>query len=400
MKLYDTAVVNILLNIAKRHLSSTFRFLCDFKATVDTPNELWMSMAAVGGLFSGIEGSATIAKSLYNDARRTHLEQEICRPRQRTSDHTLNGLKTYMLLTIYGLCSGDKRSYEFSEVFHSSSTEALKAHLAAKEDSSDFGNAASQELDLILEAVDVIESCHVLLLQHPAHSWPSGRRNHDRFQASHLFDPNGSSNGTLSEVASLCAYIWTASPQGQEIDECRQLWRPEFVELALERWASTARSHTDSSTLPSMLLYHLASLRLRINLGLLQKCARNAQVTYGSVTERQTSNGMHEHIDGQGFQAALWHARTMLQVIKESLDNYGRHAADTRSRDLIPEPPHLPFCIYFATVVVWYSEVSADQALSVRSNVGIENGIYLLGLLRVRVAGVLTNALRELLLGM
>ena len=66
---------------------------------------------------TGMNDSTKIAKMLYNDARRLLLEHYLCEVDHSFLDLT-SFAKSFILLEIYGICSGDKRAYEFIEFFH------------------------------------------------------------------------------------------------------------------------------------------------------------------------------------------------------------------------------------------------------------------------------------------
>ncbi|SPO04334.1 uncharacterized protein DNG_07018 [Cephalotrichum gorgonifer] len=123
LHVYDGDVINILLNLSKTHISSTFAIFSDFEANSDTRAELWLAMAAVGGLYCTVYSGTNVAKMLFNDSRRLLLEQYL-QGDSMSFDTTLSFAKTFILLEIYGLCSGDKRAYEFVEVFHGSKLDA------------------------------------------------------------------------------------------------------------------------------------------------------------------------------------------------------------------------------------------------------------------------------------
>lgn len=83
---YDNDVINVLLNVAKRHLAASFTILSPFEATQNSPEEVVIAMAAVGALFCSTEGSEKVAKACYNDARRITFAKvkSACLPRTVT----------------------------------------------------------------------------------------------------------------------------------------------------------------------------------------------------------------------------------------------------------------------------------------------------------------------------
>lgn len=401
LQIYDKEVINVLLNVARRHLSTTFGIYADFEAGESTAHELCLAMAALGGLFSSVDGSVTMAKSLYNDARRIHFEKTNSQPQPSSFKQALEIVKTHILLAVYGICSGDKRSYEFTEAFHIVTRQAMRYCLQITP--LELDPADTRELSLTLEALEILESYRVLLLQRPPYFLSINH--HHRQQSSlkldltPLFNPTAHSTpvtGCLREVANLGIYSWAASPRGQEYTRVPQLWRPEFIELGLERWENAQASSRTTTDLPSMLLYHLAHLHLQVNLGILQRLARSFKAKPKTPSEEKISDIVRRCTRGPSFKAAVWHAMAMLRDIKEHVAVSGRRQPEFLERPQILEPPHLPYCIYFATLMVWYSEYVVTGSHSITGNTCIENGIHLLGMLNLRVAKVLANALREL----
>ena len=110
LAVYDDEIINVLLNVARRHIAPTFRIFADFAVTNDTRVELCLAMAALGGLYCGPQapGSNKVAQMLYNDARRLLLEKYLLHA-EGPFKQSLSIAKTFILLEVYGLCSGDKR---------------------------------------------------------------------------------------------------------------------------------------------------------------------------------------------------------------------------------------------------------------------------------------------------
>ena len=70
---YDASIVNVFLNLAVKNLGSTFKCLEDFAVIADTRCELYMAVAATGGLFCQMPGSYAVAEAMYHDSRRILL---------------------------------------------------------------------------------------------------------------------------------------------------------------------------------------------------------------------------------------------------------------------------------------------------------------------------------------
>lgn len=82
LQIYDNDIVDVFLNLATTCLSPTFRLFENFAISTNTRDELYLAMAAVGGLFSQVPGSFRVAKAMFHDARRLLLASVgIQRPR-------------------------------------------------------------------------------------------------------------------------------------------------------------------------------------------------------------------------------------------------------------------------------------------------------------------------------
>lgn len=414
LQIYDKDVLNILLNLAQTNLSSTFKVFSKFEYNGDTNYELCLAMAAVGGLFSTTHGSTAVAKSLYNDARRKHFEKFFRKEPSSSFESSLTSVKTALLLEIYGLCSGDKRSCEFVEVFHYNMLEAmaLASRLLSRDPHSEVHN--SFELSLVSEALEVLESYRVLILllppcfpeifessTAPAHDLYRGPISSETSLAA-LMTPNAqvdSSCANLQNLASVSKYFWMSSPRGHEYARKQRLWNPEFVELSLERWMnSDSRYVTDPETLDisQALLYHLGCINSYLNLGIILRYSHDFTKRSKIPSDSHFVNSIHDCITGPDFKVARWHAEIMLQLVKKTMSIPYHLNQLTKERQHMVEPPHLPYCIYFATLILWCGETDFSGGHSIKESC-IENGIQLLGSLKVRVSRVLGGALYEVL---
>ena len=402
LHIYDKEVLNVLLKIARRHLAPTFEIFAGYTANNDTSHELCLAMAAIGALFLGVECGHILAKTLYNDARRLHFESFHSRGSRSSFRAASDSVKTFILLAIYGICSGDKRGYEFVEAFHVSMVQAMKSCIQAV--SSKPQPAERRELSLISEALDITESYHVLLLQRPPYFMPVSLREELtsclKIDLTALLDASaGTTNvlGNLREVANLGSLTWIVSSRGETQSRESQLWRPEFIELGLERWVNAKASSLAPSDLPSILLYHLSHLHLQFNVNLLQISARSFVRLAETAQEEEIQKILQESIGSRRFDAAVWHAKAMLQLVQQSLGLSNRDRPQVADQKRILEPPHLPYCIYFSTLIAWYGEYRTSGIRSLARDACIRRGINILAMLKVRVARVLIHALRELL---
>lgn len=449
LQMYDAQMINILLNIAKAHLSTTFRIFTTFEASSKVSEELCLAMASIGSLFAEVEGSHIVAKALYNDARRLHMEAYLSREKSSFSE-LLNSATTFLLLEIYGVCSGDKRSYEFFEAFHYDALTAFKVCWEFCPE--DLAPAQESALELLSEALDIIDNYRSILLQRPpcflslddTNCRPLQRMHHrSASELTSLMTPVGAfglKSGTLRNIAVIGAYTWLVGPRGGQFEICcPQLWRPEFVELALERWMDAACSSSDcepaqipvsvasrpqhpgtdqTHNLSKLLLYHLAYINLHSNLVVLQRFAHRVVAAAASPgpNSRSSTSLLDEQKDvvsqaiqsatGGGltnFQTALWHAKSLMRIAKEAIapthtGTISSSSGMSSSSKSLNEPPHLPFCMYFATLIIWYGEWRNDGGGTEHSrDACVDVATHLLDRLRISVARVMAIALRELL---
>jgi hypothetical protein len=67
-RIYDLDVLNIWIDCAVRNLASTFVSFADFEV-----DEVYIAMAAIGGVYCEVRDSFQLAQVLYNDSRRLLL---------------------------------------------------------------------------------------------------------------------------------------------------------------------------------------------------------------------------------------------------------------------------------------------------------------------------------------
>lgn len=412
LDVYDSEVLNILLNVAKKHLAPTLAIFDNFRAHDDTSIELCLAMAAVGALYSSVPGSSKIAIMLYNDSRRLLLENYL-RVDKVMFQQYLGFAKTFILLEIYGLCSGDRRAYEFLEVFHGNKVHAATTCIRSLPH--DCTAEQKRQAMRLSEAMHVLDSYRVILVQRPPafageFLLGTGTDNHIfRSNGAHLFTPTlctmGLFSGDMHHLAKVIRYCWMAGPCDPDNSNPVQLWRPEFVELALDQWIQSKTAITPSlgeAEAPQMLLYHLAHVYLQTNMGLLSILthATFQSASKGSPksqADKPSGQMVNPWLTRRQFDIALWHAKTMLKIAHEIIRSPRKGTLVDPLRILTSEPPHLPLSVYFATLVVWFGEAKWDKIDVASGDKAIEEGSQALFKMKVPVAKLLGTALCELL---
>lgn len=407
--IYDEDVMNILLSLSRLHISGTFAIFSDFEANDDTRAELFLAMAAVGALYCTTEGGTKIAKKLFNDSRRLLLE-EYLRQASPSFDDSLSFAKTFILLEIYGLCSGDKRAYEFIEVFHASKLHSINFCLNFL--SLDAPLDKRLQTRLLSEAIQVLDSYRVLLLQlPPSFALPHQLNSHSSSEISYpesistsglisLLSPTTPLDPSISDtyhLTTVICYSWMASLHDLESSPYPTLWKPEFAELALNRWVQAKAIGAETSRsleVPQMLLFHLTHVSIHSNLRSLQVLTQAAgRASYSQ--EREVPDSVRVWRHSPHFSIAHWHAKAILRIVQEEMAPPHRYQPSTQHRLQFFEAPHLPLCIYFATLIVWHGELARGGDPRV-CDASVELGSQLLFRLKVHVSKQLGAALSEL----
>ncbi|KEF61798.1 uncharacterized protein A1O9_03368 [Exophiala aquamarina CBS 119918] len=411
LQIYDEEVINILLNLARTHLSSTFAIFSDFEVLPDTKEELCLAMAAVGGLFCTVSESAKVARKLYNDARRMQLEAMIP-PKPTYFRAAMDRAKTSILLEIYGICSGDKRSYELTEAYHSETLRTIRSCWLAAFD----GNSAEREsqLQLLSRAAHVLDSYRVLLLLRAPSFFEAtlanghlGDHDNESFQRStshlrFLMSPscvNGETSSSLETLAEISSYTWALCPHGLAHPSEQLLWKHDFIELGLERWNQSRMMNAEFPTqthFATMLLYHLTHINLHSNLRILQRSAKDFIDSANSPEPGKVSHSIATWTSTSHFDVASWHSEAIQSLVREAMSTARRRTQFHADKSHLLESPHLPFCIYFSTLVLWYG-AGGKSGSDASGDVVIDNGSQLLLALKVKVAKHLASALNDLL---
>lgn len=411
LQIYDEEVINVLLNLAKTHLSSTFSLFSDFETTPKTKEELCLAMAAVGGLFCTVPESAKIAKKLNNDARRMQMEA-VLPSLMFHHQAAIDAATTNILLEIYGLCSGDKRSYELVEAYHSETLRTIRLCWLSPLD----GDPTEREkqLESLSEAVRILDSYRVLLLFQPPSFFDASRASgylgdeeSEAFQQStdrlrYLLSPgcvSGETSGSLETLAEISSYSWALHPYGSTHPTDQLLWNLNFIELALERWNQSRLMSSELQTnshLSKMLLYHLTHINIHSNLRLLQRSTKVFTAPANSSKSSKTYQTIVAWTATSHFKIAHWHSEAIQNLVRDAMATARRRGQLQPEKSQILESPHLPFCLYFSTLILWYgarAKTQSDQS----SDVVIDNGSQLLLGLKVKVAKHLASALNDIL---
>ncbi|KAK5406889.1 hypothetical protein LTR67_002229 [Exophiala xenobiotica] len=365
LSVYDNDVLNILLNVAKRHLSPTFVVFAEFQARSSDRIEVVLAMAAVGSLYSAVPESTKIAKMLYNDARRLLLEHCLCEVDHSFPDLT-SFAKTFMLLEIYGICSGDKRAYEFIEFFHGNKTLVIARCMDVL-----AGVVTSEQrhqIQLVLQAAKVLDSYRVLILRRPpsfVDEIMAGMESKDPDRLQSARGPCGkavdSTSAQWHDLTKEISLSWMAS-FGDGETSSPPFWKVEFAELALHRWLSERDVREQDETPVSasqMMLFHLTQVLLHTAMRTLRRYACTAVHSAAPLSKlpRTPETSPQPWANRYRYKKAMWHANAILRLADDAMTPWRRHNSSSMQCLSFAEPPHLSFCIFFATLVAWYGDI-------------------------------------------
>jgi hypothetical protein len=206
-------------------------------------------------------------------------------------------------------------------------------------------------------------------------------------------------DGTIA-LGSISIMAWPVLPRGIIQSQWRTLWNAEFLELALNRWAYI---QGDGVSWSMLLLYHLIHVNIHTNMGLVQRFAHSPAESPFRKTSGRAFAAIEQWQKSRHYLVAKWHAQSIVRRAKDAMVASQMRASDSlgdvpsgNGRALIlPESPHLPYCVYFSALVLWCgSIVSPDEKILNLSS--IDTCSQLLSGMKVRVAELLEGILREL----
>lgn len=210
----------------------------------------------------------------------------------------------------------------------------------------------------------------------------------------------------LVQLAEIASFSWFVSSHGPWGFREPALWKSDFVEVQLERWRTDCSSDTVIDPWTKS-LYHMVHLNLHSNIDLLQRHARLVAKIGHLPLRPSVFCSIERWRNSRHYRTCRWHAEQVLEIVKSSSKQYPSTLTSRATGEAVcgsprppvanSEPPHVPFCIYYATLILWYGGVGQAQLGNTSSaNMWIELGAGLLFQLKAHVATHLGKALYEL----
>jgi hypothetical protein len=223
---------------------------------------------------------------------------------------------------------------------------------------------------------------------------------------------NTRATSSLASLASLSSFLWPAVYARQNrygsnnvSVESVSLWKGDFVELGCDTWLRS-QSHATAS---DMAVYHLMHIMLHANLTVIQSFAHSTPDSAGRDPEKSLA-AMEIHAWGRSrhYKIARWHAERIVAAVEEafnappsrsemsSLPPHIRASSGAEPRRLPFESPHVPYTVYFATLVIACGEMCCEStSVSSSAQATIIRGERILSFHKIHVARLLGRVLSE-----
>lgn len=217
-------------------------------------------------------------------------------------------------------------------------------------------------------------------------------------------------------LASLSSFAWPVIMLGSDQGHPKNpLWNKDFVSACCDKWLRAQSLNVQPAT---TIMYHSTCLVLHVDISLLQRFAtQSLRAKNGGQALNDLHNALGTWINSDDHQIAVWHARGIhhygeiiydravsVNVLHRNSREFPGEVATARSLGAkmpstsqgrlraVAEPPHLPYAVYFATIVLCTSTVLMKS----RNNeciTHLNRGKHILSRSQLRVAQLLSRVL-------
>lgn len=225
---------------------------------------------------------------------------------------------------------------------------------------------------------------------------------------------NASSTDSEFSLASLaCAslFLWPVMyPRLNRYDvdnvvvESLSLWKKDFIDLTCDFWL---RAYGEAANASQLAVYHMLNIMLRANLTVIQSFAHSAPGSPArDPTKGLAAREIYSWTRSTHSKMSRWHAEHLIANIEGMFtaptsrpeQHNQASLSSTESRQLPFEAPHIPYAIYFATLVIWCITVTEKgmTSSSLVAQAGITKGERILSLHKLHIAQLLARVLRDI----
>lgn len=401
---YDLELLNLFLNLFMEYVPATFKSFKNFAITEHTLPEQVLAMSAVGALFSNIESSWKIARTLYGDASRMMVANGSSSSKA-VAEAGISLAQMHLAFEIFGFCSGHKRSNELTEAFHWHTIQTFSDGASSV---SNFTTAAANRMQWYRLRGDlfVIECYRICLAQLPpvvrpdiardylaesqqsdsdpspshtaSHTPFSSTASHNRSSKSPMID-----HEDLHKIAAHLVLSWFSMGMWTETSKPFNptLWRREVPELSLRRLQIDNRDSGDNA---GILLFHMNICALHSPMELINSFA----YSYAHLSDLSSSTiaVLRQWQKDEDCDISSWHAGEIRRLGRQRM---------SLGDDMPNEAPHDALCVFLAALVGWAADVvSPDRGP--RAILALEEGIEGMRTYKVRVKTFLISILESL----
>ena len=228
--------------------------------------------------------------------------------------------------------------------------------------------------------------------------------------------PNAGSDFSLASLACASVFLWPVMYPRQNrygvsnvVVGSLSLWKRDFVDLACDTWL---RIHGPSTNASHLAVYHMLNIMLRANLTVIQSFAHSQPDSPARDPKKGlAAREVHLWIRSPHYKFAHWHAEHMLTAIEAAFSSPAsrseqshfqrlserRSSSMPESRQLPFEAPHVPYAVYFATLIIWCGAMTEESSasISLAAQAAITRGERILSLHKVHIAQLLAHVLSD-----
>jgi hypothetical protein len=121
-----------------------------------------------------------------------------------------------------------------------------------------------------------------------------------------------------------------------------------------------------------------------------------------SISDHLSYLELRKWRDSDDCDRALWHANELIKVAeniqrRSKSPQDGGESTATLAVESFIEAPHIPFCIYLASLTLWAESMARQKPALDSATAHLESGVRILDHLKVRISQVLKRVLRRLI---
>ncbi|MCJ1477429.1 hypothetical protein MMC13_006100 [Lambiella insularis] len=385
---YDLDVIETLNGICHRHLSPVFESFKTAAITENTLSAQLIAMAALGALFTSCAGKDAVARFLFTDSQRM-VNQLLVNGTKTNRLQLPSLLKTMLVLELFGLCSGLKRSNETGEAYHQALIQISKDYYHEMQLSNNASGSPALDV-FVLEDLLILESYRVILQQLqpiPSHyqlEKVESCLRHLRSCSKHVNGEVKDLPWHYHELACIAIASYFTTPYAEDLVQTHT-WKPEMIEIYTQCFANQNEELIKSS--------HSLEILLRTNLWTIRSpIDRMQKMTFGILQAPNDACSL------QGFQyLCQWRRSDDYPLVVEHVNRVLDLAEGivSQSSGNYVETPHDAICTYLGTLALWTSCFTSlqDRDVDKDCRAQLERGMATIKRFRVSLASTLSQIL-------